>query len=251
MWNLINKNKSVSPQSDFVSPDHFNNYFGTTPLNLINTLPTVQSSVNNYLNNSIVCKLDKEFDFSEVTYINVLDIINNLKNIHCKDPYDINIRILNSIKYIILVPLTKLINQCIKSNVFPKILKLYQKLYPYIKRVLLMIQPITDSITIIPVFAKIYEIVLKLQITFYFENSNLFNNCQFGFRAKKSTTMAINTLLDLINKGFEDSDFSYVQFLDLSKAFDCVSHNILISKLSFYKFSTSSRNLVKSYLRIE
>lgn len=247
MWNLINKNKSVSPQSEMVSAEDFNNYFATTPHNLIGTLPPAQNSCDIYLDNSVVRNLDGEFDFSQVSFINILDIINNLKKISSKDPYDMNIRILNSIKYIILVPLTKLINLCIQNNVFPKTLKL-SKVVPIHKNGSIDEPANHRPIVIIPVFAKILEIVLKLQITFYFENFNLFNNCQFGFRAKKSTTLAINSLVDLINKGFEDSEFLHAQFLDLSKAFDCVSHNILINKLTFYKFSINSRSLLNSYL---
>lgn len=71
---------------------------------------------------------------------------------------------------------------------------------------------------------------------------------QFGFRSQLSTTLAFNSLLDTINKGFEDKEFVHVQFLDLSKAFDCVSHNILVDKLSFYNFSESSKNLILSYI---
>lgn len=52
----------------------------------------------------------------------------------------------------------------------------------------------------------------------------------------------------MINKGFEDGKYIYAQFLDLSKAFDCVSHDILIGKLHFYNFDISSINFIQSYL---
>lgn len=76
-------------------------------------------------------------------------------------------------------------------------------------------------IVTIPFLAKIFEVALKDQITEQFERNNLFNLYQFSFRAKQSTTLAINSLIKLINQSFEDGLIT-----------DCVSHGILIKSLS-------------------
>lgn len=248
MWHLININKSSSVnQSDMISPDDFNNYFGNIAENLINSLPSTNDNLEIDFINSVGTNSDKEFTFSEVTYIQVLDIIDNLKKTKSNDAYDINIKILNCIKYIILIPLTNLINQCIRNNVFPKFLKC-SKVLPLFKSNCMDNPANYRPISIVPIFAKIFEVVLKIQITTYFENSNLFTSCQYGFRAKLSTTGAINSLINLVNKGFEANEFVHVQFLDLSKAFDCVPHDNLLSKLKCYNFSASSQKLIMSYL---
>lgn len=248
MWHLININKSSSVnQSDMISPDDFNNYFGNIAENLINSLPSTNDNLEIDIINSVGTNSDKEFAFSEVTYIQVLDIIDNLKKTKSNDAYDINIKILNCIKYIILIPLTNLINQCIRNNVFPKFLKC-SKVLPLFKSNCMDNPANYRPISIVPIFAKIFEVVLKIQITTYFENSNLFTSCQYGFRAKLSTTGAINSLINLVNKGFEANEFVHVQFLDLSKAFDCVPHDNLLSKLKCYNFSASSQKLIRSYL---
>lgn len=252
MWNIINNNKpqtcnSYKNSSALPTSRDFNIYFGSVAENIINTLPSPNKHFTQYLKNTNVDSLNNEFNFSEVSYLQILDIINNLKRTNSKDPYNINLKILNSIKYIILIPLTKLINQCIKYNVFPNILKV-SKVIPIHKKGNTDEPANYRPISIIPVFAKIFEIVLKLQITTYFENSNLFNNSQFGFRKRMSTTLAINTLTNIINGGYEHGEFLYAVFLDLSKAFDCVSHDILIQKLSYYNFSNNSQKLLTSYL---
>ena len=37
-------------------------------------------------------------------------------------------------------------------------------------------------------------------------------------------------------------------YIDLSKAFDCLDHNILLSKLKFYEFNDNAIRLLKNYL---
>ena len=61
----------------------------------------------------------------------------------------------------------------------------------------------------------------------------LFDN-QFGFCAKHSTDFAILSIIDKIQKAIDERDFSCGIFLDLSKAFDTVNHEILIKKLEHY-----------------
>jgi retron-type reverse transcriptase len=72
---------------------------------------------------------------------------------------------------------------------------------------------------------------------------------QFGFRRGLSTSGAVLSFIDNIVKSFENNNHYKAIFLDLSKAFDTVSHDILIKKLGYYKFSSSSISMITSYLR--
>lgn len=103
-------------------------------------------------------------------------------------------------------------------------------------------------ISLLPIFSKIFESVLKVQITDYFESNSLLSPCQFGFRQKLSTTLAINDFTQTVLGGFEGKLFTRASFFDLSKAFDCVSHHILLKKLSAYNFHSNSIQLLKSFL---
>ena len=40
-----------------------------------------------------------------------------------------------------------------------------------------------------------------------------------------------------------------VHVLDLQKAFDCISHDILLSKLNYYGISGKANKLLKSYIK--
>lgn len=81
-----------------------------------------------------------------------------------------------------------------------------------------------------------------------FESNNLFAKSQFGYRTKKSIKLAINGFISLINKCLEDNVFTITSFYDLTKAFDCVQHLILLQNLLLYGFGQNSLSLISSYL---
>ena len=63
---------------------------------------------------------------------------------------------------------------------------------------------------------------------------NILYNKQFGLRSSYSTIYAVLSILDNIHKAIENKFFSCGIFLDLSKDFDSVDHNILLHKLNHY-----------------
>ena len=71
---------------------------------------------------------------------------------------------------------------------------------------------------------------------------------QFGFREKHGTNIALTFLVDKILKSWENGEIVLGLFLDFSKAFDTVNHEILISKLYKYGIRGVTLNWFKSYL---
>jgi len=65
----------------------------------------------------------------------------------------------------------------------------------------------------------------------YVEKLCILNDCQFGFRSNRSTSMAVLEMTDKINEAMENNQFSIGVFVDLLKAFDTLNHNILLNKL--------------------
>src|SRR6218665_512128 len=57
---------------------------------------------------------------------------------------------------------------------------------------------------------------------------------QCGFRSGHSTAMALLNMQDKISQAIDKNEYSLSIFLDLSKAFDTVDHNILLQKLERY-----------------
>ena len=68
------------------------------------------------------------------------------------------------------------------------------------------------------------------------------------FQESHSTQHCLIFMLERLKKSLDYGRINGIMLTDLSKAFDCISHELLIAKLSAYGFSTKSLNLIRDYL---
>ena len=97
--------------------------------------------------------------------------------------------------------------------------------------------------------SKIIEKLVHRQATDFLNQQNLFYDKQFGFRNSHSTTHALTELTEKIRQACDSGKFAYGVFLDFQKAFDTVSHDILLKKLEHYGIRGVSNAWFKSYLQ--
>ncbi|XP_022205425.2 uncharacterized protein LOC111062033 [Nilaparvata lugens] len=99
--------------------------------------------------------------------------------------------------------------------------------------------------SLIPVFAKIME---SFQLSAYFEENSLFTEDQFGFHRGRATTDAVQRLVESILEAMEKKHSTAMILCDFTKAFDCVSHEILLGKLMRYGVGGVAMRTMEEYL---
>ena len=96
-------------------------------------------------------------------------------------------------------------------------------------------------VSVLTVISKLYESVLNKQMVDHF--SELFNTLLSAFRKHYSCQSLLLKLIEDIKSALDKGHKTGAVFMDLSKAFDCVRHALLLAKLNTYGLSTAHVNL--------
>ena len=146
-----------------------------------------------YLNNPT----EHRFNFNTITESETLSIINELKSKNSSRKDEISNKLLKSIKDEIAKPLTIIINQSLKTGIFPEELKI-AKVKPLYKKGDNFCLNNYRPISLLPTISKIFERVMFTQLYSYLNAHNLLSEQQYGFRSQHSTELACVKLVDYI-----------------------------------------------------
>ena len=89
---------------------------------------------------------------------------------------------------------------------------------------------------------------MQTQLMEYFTSHNLLASQQYGFRSNRSTKLTALELMDRNVNCMNQNSCPINIYLDLSKAFDSLKYDILLSKLHYYCLQNNALRLLESYL---
>ena len=102
-------------------------------------------------------------------------------------------------------------------------------------------------ISILPLISKIFEKIICRQLSNHFDN--ILSKFQCGFRKGYSPQHCLLLMIDKWKKAVDNHKVFGAVLTDLSKAFDCICHDLLIAKLNAYGLSLPALKLITDYLQ--
>lgn len=251
MWNIVRKEGNVckikNKNCDSISPCEFNAFFISKVEELLGIVSMKQHDFDSSLFLNNIPKPKTSFNFHLVEVKDIEKAIIKMKSSRCEDIYNLSSVVLKYGIDFIKEALTHIINSCILESVIPDNFK-FVKVLPVYKKGNHSSLESYRPISLVPVVSKVLEIVLNNQIVEYFEQNRIFDASQFGYRAGLGTVKAATSFLSKCISGLDSRDVVSLKLYDLSKAFDTVSHSILLDKLRFYGFEDSALAIMQSYL---
>ena len=224
--------------------DKFNSYFLQAGPNLASQIVAPENkSFKDYL----ISPCETKFKFSNVTVECTSNVINNLKTKTSCGEDGLSVKLLKLINNDICSSITLIINQSFMSGIFPEQLKI-AKVIPIFKKGDASIFSNYRPISILPAISKVFEKIMSNQLHKHFKINKLYCDSQYGFRENHSTEFASLELINRILLAMDKGEIPFSIFIDLSKAFDTLDHDILLFKLRYYGLENIALKLFHSYL---
>ena len=196
---------------------------------------------------AIKAKCDSKtlFNFLFVQVSDIMEEIKSLQISKATQDNDIPTKLIKNNSDIFASFICLNFNKCIAQSTFPASLK-SANVIPIFKKDTKSCKSNYRPISILSNISKIYERIIFKQISKYF--SVFFSKFQCGFRKGFSVQTCLLAMLEKWKSAVDDKKVFGALLTDFSKAFDCLSHDLLIAKLNAYGFSLSSLKLMHSYL---
>ena len=237
---ILNNNQEITDDTEIAN--NFNCYFNKIGYTLNTRIPKSKKDYTEYAKTT-----DKIFKFEKVTEEHVKEIFKQLKPKTSSGPDQISSKILKTISEKIITPITHLLNLSLTTGIVPTQLK---------ESCIIPIHKSGDKknmnnyrpISLLNSTSKILEKIVHKQIYTYITKNNIITKSQYGFQQNSSCEHAMIDLLNTLETNKNTKQHTNLTFIDLSKAFDTISHDILLDKLNKIGLHNTELKWFQSYI---
>ena len=201
--------------------------------------PSIQMIEGNYKDQS-------KFSFTEITEEEISNEILSLNSAKASQQSDFPTNILKNNVDIYAFYLQNILNKCLNVSVFPDAMKIAE-VTPVFKKNDRISKENYRPVSVLPVTSKIFEKCIYKQLEMFFKDK--LSKFQCGFRKGFSAQHCLVRMLETWRNAVDENCTFVALLTDLSKAFDCLNHELLISKLKGYGLDDKSLCLLYSYLQ--
>ena len=189
----------------------------------------------------------QKFQFNDITTEKIKKDINGLDEKKAHIENDIPTKLLIETKDIVSKYISKIYNYSKNENIFDQSLKI-GTVIPVNKTT----KKSTNkkdyrSVSLLPIISKLYERNMHDDIIDYVDK--FLSPYLFGYRKNHSTEQCLTIMLEKWKKALDAKFIAGGILTDLSKAFDCLNHELLIAKLDAYGFEREACKFILDYLK--
>lgn len=191
-------------------------------INFVWKMPSVMSS-----------RTEQVFEMKYISKGFVLKELKQLKRNKATGVDELPPGMLKDIRGYIADPLCHILNLSVETATMPLKWKI-ARIIPVYKSGSKKLPENFRPISVLPILSKLLEKNIHMQYMDFLEEEQLLSDYQFGYRSRRSTSLAATLFVDNVRNEVDKGNLVGAVFIDLRKAFDTLSHGVLLTKLRAY-----------------
>ena len=227
--------------------ENMNLFFAQVGPSTKSSIPKSRKKHSHYMEKNqaknIYSLMTADFDEDEI-----IDVAKKINKKMSKDAYGIAQSVLMHDIEFLAAPITHLMNCSLKKGICPDSSKISRVIPVYKNKGHKYLYTNYRPISLIPALSKLMEKLIYNKLEEFLIRYNILFKSQYGFRKGCNTTHATLDFLKTVEQSLENGNLAMGIFIDLSKAFDTLDHEVLTSKLEHYGIRGKFLEWIISYL---